>query len=161
MERMKVFLRYFIIFIVLYIVFDFFTYRYLVNSYKNIKTYEISEEKPTVTIQEAKSTAMNGYIVAQVKNNTGEDIEKTNVKIDLYNSRGNNLGTKYVKLENFKANELREFKINFRATNIVHFEVSFTDENVDAEIQKQAEELKNTVNKWYPLVGLVTLFCMV
>ena len=161
MSRMKVFLRYLIVFLVLYVLVDFFTYRYLVNSYKNIKTYEIIEEQPSVTIQEARATAMNGYIVAQVKNNTGEDIEKTNVKIDLYNSRGNNLGTRYVKLENFSKDELREFKVNFRATNISHFEISFTDENVDAEIQKQAEELKNAVNKWYPLVGLVTLFCMV
>lgn len=160
MARMKTFLKYFIIFIILYFLFDFFTYRYLVNSYKNIKTYEIIAENPEVKIKEAKSTPMNGYIVAEVKNSTGEKIDKTNVKIDLYNKRGNNLGTKYVKLEDFNENETREFRINFRANNIVHFEVSFTDENVDIEIEKQAKELQETVNKWYPLVGLVTLFCM-
>ncbi len=160
MARMKVFLRYLIIFVIVYFVLDFFTYRYLVNSYKNIKTYEIVAQKPEVKVKEAKSTPMNGYIVAEVKNTTGEKIDKTNVKIDLYNKRGNNLGTKYVKLEEFNENETREFRINFRANNIVHFEVTFTDENVDAEIEKQAKELQETVNKWYPLVGLVTLFCM-
>lgn len=160
MARMKVFLKYLIVFIIIYVIFDFFTYRYLVNSYKNIKTYEIVEKSPNVTVQEAKATAVNGYIVAQVKNNTGAKIEKTNVKIDLYNSRGNNIGTKYVKIENFNENELREFKINFKARNVMHFKVSFTNENVDAEIKRQAEELKNTVNKWFPVVGLVTLICM-
>lgn len=161
MARMKVFLRYLIIFVIVYFVLDFFTYRYLVNSYKNIKTYEIVAEKPEVKVKEAKSTPMNGYIVAEVKNTTGEKIDKTNVKIDLYNKRGNNLGTKYVKLENFNENETREFRINFRANNIVHFEVTFTDENVDIEIEKQAKELQETVNKWLPFAGLVALFCMV
>ena len=161
MARMKVFLRYLIIFVIVYFVLDFFTYRYLVNSYKNIKTYEIIAESPEVKVKEAKATAMNGYIVAEVKNTTGEKIDKTNVKIDLYNKRGNNLGTKYVKLEDFNNNETREFRINFRAKSIVHFEVTFTDENVDIEIEKQAKELQETVNKWLPFAGLVALFCMV
>ncbi len=160
MARMKTFLKYLIIFIAIYVIFDFFTYRYLVNSYKNIKTYEIIKKSPEVKIEEAKATAVNGYVKGTVKNNTGAKIDKTNIKIDLYNSRGSNLGTKYIKLENFTANEVREFNINFRASNISHFEVSFTDENMDAEIQRQAEELKNTVNKWYPVVGLVGLICM-
>lgn len=160
MARMKTFLRYLIIFVAIYVIFDFFTYRYLVNSYKNIKTYEIVEKTPEIKIEEAKSTAVNGYVKGIVKNNTGEKINKTNIKIDLYNSRGSNLGTKYIKLENFSSNEVREFNINFKASNISYFEVSFTDEDMDAEIQKQAEELKNTVNKWYPIVGLVGLFCI-
>ena len=161
MARIKVFLRYFIIFIVLYAVFDFFTYRYLVNSYKNIRTYEIIQESPSVTVKEAKATAVNGYVVAQVKNNTGEKINKTNIKLDLYNTRGNNIGTKYACIENFNQNETKEFKINFRASNVVHFEVSFTDENVDEEIRKQADELQETANKWIPFAGLVALFCII
>lgn len=161
MERMKTFLKYLIVFVILYVLFDFFTYRYLVNSYKNIKTYEIVSKSPEVKIEEAKSTAVNGYIKGTVKNTTGTKIDKTNIKIDLFNSRGNNLGTKYISLENFPSNEMREFNINFRATNISHFEVSFADEDVDEEITKQAEELTHEVNKWLPFVGLVTLFCMI
>lgn len=160
MSRMKVFLRYLIIFIALYVIFDFFTYRYLVNSYKNIKTYEILAEQPQVTVKEAKATAVNGYVLTYIKNNTGKDIETTNLQIDLYNARGSLLATKYVKLENFVSGEIREVKSNFKASNIEHIKISFTDENVDAEIQKQAEELSNKVNKWFPIVGLVTLICI-
>lgn len=160
MARMKVFLRYLIIFIIVYIVFDFFTYRYLVNSYKNIKTYEIVAETPEVKINEAKATAVNGYVKGTIKNTTGEKINSTNIKIDLYNSRGSNLETKYCKIENFPEDETREFNINFRASNISHVKISFTDENVDAEIEKQAEELQETANKWIPFAGLVALFCI-
>ncbi len=159
MKRMKTFLKYLIIFVIIYIVFDFFTYRYLVNAYKNIRTYEIIENSPSVEIKEAKATAVNGYIVAYVKNNTGANIDKTNVKIDLYNSRGNNVGTKYVKIENFNADELREFKANFKSTNVSHFKISFTNEDVEEEINEQARELQETVNKWIPIVGLVGLIC--
>ncbi len=159
MERMKVFLRYILILIIAYILFDFFTYRYLVNSYKNIKTYEIVVKSPEVKINEAKATAVNGYVKGTIKNTTGNKIDNTNIKIDLYNSRGLNLGTKYCKIENFSENEVREFNINFRANNISHIEISFTDEDVDENIREQAEELKNKVNKWIPIVGLVTLIC--
>lgn len=160
MARMKVFLSYLIIFIIAYVVFDFFTYRYLVNSYKNIKTYEIIAQSPEVKISEAKATAVNGYVKGTVKNTTGEKIDSTNIKIDLYNSRGSNLETKYCKIENFSEDETREFNINFRANNISHIEVSFTDEDVDAEIAKQAKELQETANKWIPFAGLVALICM-
>ena len=160
MARMKVFLRYLIIFILIYIIFDFFTYRYLVNSYKNIKTYEIVTKAPEVKINEAKSTAANGYVKGTVKNNTGEKIEFTNMKIDLYNARGSNMETRYCKIENFEENQTVEFNVNFRASNISHIKVSFTNENVDEQINKEAEELKNTVNKWIPFVGLVTLICL-
>lgn len=160
MARMKVFLRYLIIFILIYIIFDFFTYRYLVNSYKNIKTYEIAQKAPEVKINEAKATAVNGYVKGTIKNNTGEKIEFTNMKIDLYNSRGSNMETKYCKIENFEENQTVEFNVNFRASNISHIKVSFTNENVDEQINKEAEEFKNTVNKWIPIVGLVTLICL-
>ncbi len=160
MARMKVFLRYLIIFILIYIIFDFFTYKYLVNSYKNIKTYEIVEKAPEVKINEAKATAVNGYVKGTIKNNTGKKIESTNMKIDLYNSRGANLETKYCKIENLEDNQTAEFNVNFRAHNISHIKVSFTNENVDEQIDKEAEELKNTLNKWIPFVGLVTLICL-
>lgn len=160
MARMKVFLRYLIIFVLIYIIFDFFTYRYLVNSYKNIKTYEIVAKAPEVKINEAKATAVNGYVKGTVKNTTGEKIGFTNMKIDLYNSRGSNMETKYCKIENFEEDQTVEFNVNFRASNISHIKVSFTNENVDEQINKEAEELKNTANKWIPFVGLVTLICL-
>lgn len=160
MARMKVFFKYLIILLVVYVLVDFFTYRYLVNSYKNIKTYEIIQDSPDVTIKEAKATAVNGYIVADVKNTTGENIDMINLKIDLYNSRGNNIGTKYVKLENFNADETKEIRANFRASNVAHFKVSFIYEDVDAQIQQDSKELQETSNKWIPFVGLVTLICM-
>ena len=159
MERMKTLLKYLVIFVIIYVIFDFFTYKYLVNAYKNIRTYEIIGDAPSVEIKEAKATAVNGNIVAYVKNNTGANIDKTNVKIDLYNSRGNNVGTKYVELKNFNVDEVREFKASFRATNVSHFEISFTDEDVEEEINEQAKELQETVNKWIPIVGLVGLIC--
>ncbi len=160
MARMKVFLRYLIIFVLIYIIFDFFTYRYLVNSYKNIKSYEIVAKAPEVKIDEAKATAVNGYVKGTIQNNTGEKIKYTNMKIDLYNSRGSNLETKYCKIENLGNNQTIEFNVNFRANNISHIKVSFTNENVDEQINKEAEELKNTANRWIPFVGLVTLICL-
>lgn len=157
MSRMKTLFMYLLVFVLIYIIFDFFSYRYLVNSYKNIKTYEITAKSPEVKIEEAKATAVNGYVKLKVKNTTNRTIEKTNIQLDLYNSRGNKLGTKYAKIENFSEDQVREYQINFRATNITHIKVSFTDENVDEQIAKQAEELSQEINRWLPFAGLITL----
>lgn len=116
---------------------------------------------PEFELQEAKATAVNGYIKGQIKNNTGKDIEKTNIKIDLYNKRGNNIATRYQKLENFKSNQTIEFNLNFRASNVSHFVLSFTDENIDAELAKEAEEFRGEANRWLPFIGLATLFCFI
>lgn len=161
MQRMNVFLKYLLVFIILYVLFDFLTYRYLVNSYKNIKTYEIVDKAPNVIINEAKATAVNGYIVGEVTNNTGVDIQRTNIKLDLYNTRGNNVGTTYLKLEDFKSNEIREFKLSFRGSNVSDIKISFTSENVDTQIEKETKELQETANKWFPFIGLVTLICII
>lgn len=160
MARLKVFFWYLVIFIIIYVIFDFFTYRYLVNSYKNIKSYEVVASSPEVKINEAKATAVNGYIKGNIKNTTGEDISKTNIKIDLYSKRGNNIGTRYEKIENLKDNQTIEFNLNFKANNVSHIKISFTDENVDEEIKEQAKELQEQANTWLPFINLVTLICL-
>lgn len=161
MARMKVFARYLIIFVAIYFLFDFFAYRYLVNTYKNIKSYEVTASAPEVTIKEAKATAVNGYVVAQVKNNTGAFITKKYVKIDLYTTRGNNVGTVYSKIENFEADKTVEIRQNFKCNNVTQIKISFTDDDVDKKLEQQNKELNEKVNKWLPVVGLVSLFAIV
>lgn len=158
MARMKVFAKYLIIFVAIYFLFDFFAYRYLVNTYKNIKSYEITTNSPEVTIKEAKATAVNGYVVAQVTNNTGSNINKTYVKIDLYTARGNNVGTVYSKIENFEAGKTIEFRQNFKYNNVTQMKISFTNDDIDEKLEQQNKELNEKVNKWLPVVGLITLF---
>lgn len=160
MARMKTFLRYLIIFVVVYFLFDFFAYRYLANTYKNIQTYEIEESNLKVTINEAKATAVNGYVNAKVKNETGEKIDKKYVRIDLYTAKGNNVGTQYVAIENLEPDVAIEFNQKFKAKNVKHIKIGFTDTNVDAEIERQTKELKENANKWLPFVGLATLIAI-
>lgn len=159
MARMKFFLIWLSVFLAFYLFVDFMAYQYVVASYKNIKSYQILEDSPSVSISESKATGVNGYINGTVTNTTGKRIEKTNIKIDFYSRRGVLLGTNYVKLEYFNTNETREFNTTFRFRGVHDFKVSFTDEDVDAQIEEQAKELQAQTDKWLPFAGLLTVLC--
>jgi hypothetical protein len=156
MSRLKTFLWYVILIALLYLFTDFVTFNFLTNSYKNIDSYEKLESSPEIVLVEAKATATNGYVNGQVKNTTNSLINATALKVDFY-SNGSYMGTNYVKIDNFKRNQTIEFNVTFRYKNVDHIKLGFTDEDVDAQIAKQAEEIKKTVNKWLPFAGMGAL----
>ena len=83
-----------------------------------------------VTVTDARATRVNGYMKVKVKNTTGRDIEKCYVKMDLYNKYGL-VATEYVEVEDFKANEERNFDVSFNGNEIDRYEVSLVEEIPD------------------------------
>lgn len=84
-----------------------------------------------VTVEEAKATNMNGYLLINVKNTTGKYIEKCCAKIDLFTSRGILAATEYVDISRFDINETRQFKIKFKGQEITKYEVSLIKDAPD------------------------------
>ncbi|MDR0978828.1 MAG: FxLYD domain-containing protein [Lachnospiraceae bacterium] len=159
MDRLKTFLWYVILIALIYLFTDFVTFHFITNSYKNIDSYERIASSPEIILNEAKATAANGYVNGQIKNTTNSLINRTALKIDFY-SDGAYMGTNYVKIDNFKRNQTIEFNVTFRYKHIDHIKLGFTDEDVDAQIAKQAEEIKQTVNKWLPFAGVGALIAL-
>lgn len=130
-------------------------YLYIANLYKNITQYEILANSPEITILESKGTYINGYVLGTVKNDTGSDIDQKYIKIDFYNKSEHYMGTKDVKLSNFKNGETLEFKANFKYENIASYKVSFED------TPTVLSENDSDYTTWYwfgAITGVVLLF---
>jgi hypothetical protein len=84
-----------------------------------------------VTVQEAKATNMNGYLVINVKNTTGKYIEKCCAKIELFSDRGVLASTKYVDISDFDVNQTKKFKINFKGSEIGSYAVTLQEDSPD------------------------------
>ena len=128
MKRVKTFFLYALLIVVAYVLFSYMAYGFISKTYRNIEKYEILANSPAVQIIENKATYVNGYIVGRVTNNTDALIHSTYMKIDLYNTRDNYMGTKYVHLENFQVNEVKEFKVNFKFDGIARYTIDFEEE---------------------------------
>ena len=97
------------------------------NSYKTISG-QIKSVSPQITVTEAKTTDVNGYVKANIKNNSDQDIEKIYVKLDLYSKRDVNLGTEYQEINNLKAGEEESIEIKYRYSKVDHYEINSVDE---------------------------------
>ena len=126
MARFKQIMK-FSILIVIFIIFSNFMIKVgLKNSYKTISG-EIKSVSPQITVTQAKTTDVNGYVNATVKNNSEEEIKLKYIKLDLYSRNDVNLGTEYLELTNLKPSEEKEIKIEYRYSNVKYYVISSTD----------------------------------
>lgn len=84
-----------------------------------------------VTVEDARATNINGYLVLNIKNTTGKYLEKCCAKIELFTERGVLAATKYVDVSKFEVNETRQFKINFKGQYIASYAVSLLEDAPD------------------------------
>ena len=84
-----------------------------------------------VTVEDARATNMNGYLLIKVKNITGHYIDKCCAKIQLYTDRNVLAATKYVDISNFDVNQIKEFKINFKGNEIGSYAVTLQEDSPD------------------------------
>lgn len=96
------------------------------NTYRTISG-KINETLPEVIMSEVKTTDVNGYAKGKIRNNSEKDIEKTYIKLDLYSKRDVNLGTEYLEINNLKVGKEQEFEINYRYSNVNHYEITIID----------------------------------
>ena len=122
MDRMKTFLIYFLLLI------GFFFLSYVLENgliasmytpiMGNVNTIENENQEITVSVNGATATNVNGYINFIVKNNSDKEKALCYAKVDLYSKNGLLSATEYVKIENLKPGEEREYNVKFKANEI-------------------------------------------
>ena len=117
MARMKTFGIYLLIVIAFFIFSNIMINIALKVTYDPIKYYLSVEDGQDFTIEEAKATYVNGIVQGKLKNNTNSDMKDKYIRIDMYTSRNNILGSKYIHIQDLKIGEEQEFKIGFQLTN--------------------------------------------
>ena len=123
MARVKQVLFFGIVIVVFAIFTDFMINIGLKNTYKDISG-EVKITSPKIVMTEVKTTDVNGYAKGTIKNNLNEDIDRIYIKIDLYSKRDVKLGTQYLEVTDLDAGESQEFEINYRYSNVDHYEIT-------------------------------------
>lgn len=134
MSKMKKFLKYVILLLLLYLFSNLIINALFKVNYKEIENYEINVEECYVEVTEAKATIRNGYIYGIIKNNKEQTIENKYLKVSMLSKNNNVLGEKYIKLDKIEPQQLTKFEVKFDYDNVTSFKIEFTDtkpEDVD------------------------------
>lgn len=131
MKRMKTFLIYLILVIVVILSTDFIAEICLQSGYKPIPQYEIATTSPKIEVVEAKTTKANGVIKGDVTNTTNTLQQNLFLKIELLSDIGNKLGTEYLQIGNLQPEQKKEFELKYRYSNVSTFVISTTSEKTE------------------------------
>ena len=123
MSTVKSFIKYAIWIIVFWVVSDFLINVGINTTYKTMQN--IGDIPTGMQIQEMKSTAVNGKI-GIIVNST--KLSGKFLKIDLYSSQNNLLGTQYLDIGEIKENESKNINTYFKISDVKKYKISITDE---------------------------------
>ena len=149
MARLKTFLIYALIIVGFFIFSEAIIYVGLNSSYHDIERRDNTSQ---VDISEAQATLVNGKIKGTINDYGDDNLTGKYVEIDLYSSRDNMVGRRYVEIETTDVNRTQDFHIYFEAEDIESYSVSIVNE-------KQGGELKIIPDEWTrPEIIVATLF---
>lgn len=127
------------------------------TTYAPIESYITVRDKIKVEIDTAKATYVNGYVGGKVTNE-GEEQKEAYVKIELCSKRDMLLGTKYVKIENWKQGETKEFEMGFKLTDVEYCKVSVIDEIPEQTTDEDFFSIHLTFTRIMSTVIMLCLF---
>ena len=118
MNTVKTFIKYIIWIILFWILSDFLINVGLKSTYKEMQ--KVEQIPSGIQVKEIKSTAVNGKInlIVNSTNLSGKFI-----KVDLYSSKDNLLGTQYLEI-----GEIKEIDTYFKIADVKKYKISVTDE---------------------------------
>lgn len=148
MARMKTLLLYALLIVVFAIFSDFMVFMYTKTAYYPMEKYEILCSVPQVTITKAQANYVSGKIGGKVKNNTEENLEGKYVKFSVFSTHDVCLGNKFIKLDNLKPGEEKDFEVQFNYENSSY---------VIADMVETTEEIPEEETKSDPSMGFAAL----
>ena len=125
--NMKKIIRYFLLFLLLFIVVGLLTRFAMKEKYIDMTNYSVNVSSPKVTIDESKSTYSSGYIKGSIANDTGEHIKDKCLQFAFYDKDGVYLGTETKEIKYFNVNEEVKFNIKYNYNNVGRIELNFTN----------------------------------
>lgn len=155
MDRMKTFGLYALCIILFFIFSNIMINLAIKTSYSPINVNIETRENIDINITTAKATYVNGIIEGRLKN-TGANIDKLYVKIDLYSERDILLGTKYVEINDFRQGENREFEMGFKFTDVDYAKIKLVKE---PDVNATNDNFVSDKIKGFALITAVIFLC--
>ena len=122
MDRMKTFAKYAIWIILFWIFSDILIYAGINSTYKDIKSK--GEIPNGIEVVQVQATTVNGRIKLKENNSLSGKF----LKVDLYSSRDNILGTQYIEIGNVSENQTKEIETYFKISEVKSYQISVVDE---------------------------------
>jgi len=145
MGTFKKLMRYFLLFILLFLFVGFFKelgFREN-NEEEYMQNYVVKVQSPIIMVKQSRTNENGGYINGYILNNTGEHIKDRYMQFDFYDSNDNFLGTESKEIKYFNVNEKINFDINYNYKNVSKIDIDFVDSiNI---IEKQNKKATNTI----------------
>ncbi len=123
MNTVKTFVKYIIWIILFWIISDFLINVGLKTTYNEMQ--KIGQIPSGIQVKEIKSTAVNGKINLIVNSTS---LSGKFIKVDLYSSKDNLLGTQYLDIGEIKENQTKEIDTYFKISDVKKYEIFVTDE---------------------------------
>ena len=123
MNTVKTFVKYIIWIILFWILSDFLINVGLKTTYNEMQ--RIGQIPSGIQVKEIKSTAVNGKINLIVNSTS---LSGKFIKVDLYSSKDNLLGTQYLDIGEIKENQTKEIDTYFKISDVKKYEIFVTDE---------------------------------
>lgn len=141
MERLKTFLTYALILIAFFLVSVTLEKGLIKDMYYDmtgtvnsiLEGYKGQNIDLNITVEEAKSTNINGYITLNITNNSSVPIEEAYLKVDLYSKSDVHAVTKYMEINNLSAGETRNYTLRFQGSYIKRYAISAETEFPDKD----------------------------
>ena len=123
MDTVKTFVKYIIWIILFWILSDFLINVGLKTTYNEMQ--KIGQIPSGIQVKEIKSTAVNGKINLIVNSTS---LSGKFIKVDLYSSKDNLLGTQYLDIGEIRENQTKEIDTYFKISDVKKYEIFVTDE---------------------------------
>ena len=95
--------------------------------YQPIKTFEIQDKEPTITVEEAKKTSTNGYVKGTVTNTSESELKGKFIKFTFYTKNNVDIGKEYIEIGSMQPQETKTYEAKFKYPNVERFIVTITD----------------------------------
>lgn len=155
MSRMKTFFKYAIWIILFFIFSEIMININLETTYRNIGR---KDNLPQVIVYQSQATKVNGRIKGTITNKSENKIEYKYIKVDFYSERDVLLGTKYIDVSAIREDETQNLELYFKLQDVSYYEMSFTNEKTESEIELLPKDLTANEIFWTAFLGFLLIY---
>ena len=123
--------RYFIWFILLFAFVTIGSILAIKTMYHDITVHEIESTIPTIMVEEAKATNVNGYVKGNLKNESEEDVKGKYLTFRLYDENMELIGTEYIEIDTIKVGETKSYEMKFKRDKVDSVFITILDEKIE------------------------------
>lgn len=152
MDTIKKFLKYIIWIILFWILSDLLINIGLKTTYKEIQ--RIDETPSGIIVEEIKATAVNGKIKLKINNTK---LAGKFIKVDLYSSTNNILGTQYLEVGEIQENQNKEIDTYFKIADVKKYKISVVDTKGESS-EGFMDTAMSTITIILSVIRLIILF---